>query len=76
MLVLRRQPFSKSSRRRPWATTRSFAARAQLGPTLAIRPQGDQGDITNTNVAWKTIKGSPFVPSPMVYGNYLTRSTT
>jgi outer membrane protein assembly factor BamB len=48
-----------------------FCCSGRAGPTLAIRPSGAQGDITKTGVAWKTIKGSPFVPSPLLYGDQL-----
>ena len=47
-----------------------FCTSGRAGPTLAIRP-GGQGDVTDTHVAWKTTRGSPFVPSPVVYGDYL-----
>ena len=47
-----------------------FCASGRAGPTLAIRP-GGRGDVTNTHVAWSTPRGSPFVPSPLVYGDYL-----
>ena len=47
-----------------------FCASGRAGPTLAIRP-GGSGDVTNTHVAWSTSRGSPFVPSPLVYGDYL-----
>ena len=47
-----------------------FCSSGRAGPTLAIRP-GGQGDVTNTHVEWKTTRGSPFVPSPLVYGDYL-----
>ena len=47
-----------------------FCASGRAGPTLAIRP-GGQGDVTGTHVQWKTTRGSPFVPSPVVYGDYL-----
>lgn len=48
-----------------------FCCSGRSGPTLAIRPEGARGDITKTNIAWKTIKGSPFVPSPLLYGAHL-----
>jgi outer membrane protein assembly factor BamB len=48
-----------------------FCASGRAGPTLAIRPQGAKGDVTGTHLAWRTNKGSPFVPSPLVYGDYL-----
>ena len=47
-----------------------FCASGRAGPTLAIRP-GGRGDVTGTHVAWQTGRGSPFVPSPIVYGDYL-----
>lgn len=47
-----------------------FASSGRAGPTLAIRP-GGVGDVTDTHVAWKTQKGSPFVPSPIIVGEYL-----
>ncbi len=47
-----------------------FAASGRAGPTFAIRP-GGSGDVTSTHVAWSTPKGSPFVPSPLVLGDYL-----
>ncbi len=47
-----------------------FCSSGRAGPTLAIRP-GGRGDVTDTHVAWKTTRGSPFVPSPLVYGDYL-----
>jgi outer membrane protein assembly factor BamB len=42
----------------------------RAGPTLAIRP-GGSGDVTATHVAWQSPKGSPFIPSPLVYGKFL-----
>ena len=47
-----------------------FCASGRAGPTLAIRP-GGRGDVTDTHVVWQTARGSPFVPSPLVYGDYL-----
>jgi len=47
-----------------------FCASGRAGPTLAIRP-GGRGDVTDTHLVWKSAKGSPFVPSPLVYGDYL-----
>jgi outer membrane protein assembly factor BamB len=37
---------------------------------LAIRPDG-QGDVTATHVAWKTRRGAPRTPSPLVVGRDL-----
>ena len=47
-----------------------FCTSGRAGPTLAIRP-GGSGDVTDTHVAWRTSRGSPFVPSPLLYGDYL-----
>jgi outer membrane protein assembly factor BamB len=47
-----------------------FCSSGRAGPTLAIRP-GGRGDVTNTHVAWTSPKGSPFVPSPVLYGPQL-----
>lgn len=47
-----------------------FAASGRAGPTLAIRP-GGTGDLTQSNIAWQTPRGSPFIPSPLLYGDYL-----
>jgi outer membrane protein assembly factor BamB len=42
----------------------------RAGPTLAIRP-GGAGDVTDTHIAWQSPRGSPFIPSPLAYGDYL-----
>ena len=47
-----------------------FCASGRAGPTLAIKP-GGSGDVTGTHLEWKTTRGSPFVPSPILYGDYL-----
>jgi outer membrane protein assembly factor BamB len=47
-----------------------FASSGRAGPTLAIRP-GGTGDVTDTHVVWTSPKGSPFVPSPILVGDYL-----
>jgi outer membrane protein assembly factor BamB len=33
---------------------------------LAIKP-GGQGDVTDSNIAWKATRGLPYVPSPLYY---------
>jgi len=39
---------------------------------LAIRLQGAAGDITTSDhVVWKRVRGSPYVPSPLLYGDAL-----
>ncbi|MEW6323040.1 MAG: PQQ-binding-like beta-propeller repeat protein [Acidobacteriota bacterium] len=47
-----------------------FASSGRAGPTLAIRP-GGSGDVTATHLAWSTPKGSPFVPSGVLYDGLL-----
>jgi outer membrane protein assembly factor BamB len=47
-----------------------FASSGRAGPTLAIRP-GGKGDVTATHIAWQSPRGSPFVPSPILYGDQL-----
>lgn len=47
-----------------------FCASGRSGPTLAIQPDGN-GDVTKTHLKWRTLKGSPFVPSPLLYGDKL-----
>jgi len=47
-----------------------FCSSGRAGPTLAIRP-GGKGDVTRTHVAWTSPRGSPFVPSPILYGEHL-----
>ncbi|MGH9721285.1 MAG: PQQ-binding-like beta-propeller repeat protein [Bryobacteraceae bacterium] len=47
-----------------------FCSSGRAGPTLAIRP-GGAGDVTGTHVAWSTPRGSPFIPSPVLYGEHL-----
>ena len=37
---------------------------------LAIRPEG-QGDVTETNIAWRTTKGAPLTPSLLLIGEEL-----
>jgi outer membrane protein assembly factor BamB len=36
---------------------------------LAIRPDGS-GNVTETHIAWRTIKGAAYVPSPIAAGDY------
>lgn len=47
-----------------------YASSGRAGPTLAIRP-GGRGNVTRTHLVWSSPRGSPFVPSPLVYGDYL-----
>lgn len=47
-----------------------FCSSGRAGPTLAIRP-GGKGDVTRSHLVWSSPRGSPFVPSPIVYGEHL-----
>lgn len=47
-----------------------FCSSGRAGPTLAIRP-GGRGDVTGSHLAWSTPRGSPFVPSPVLYEDVL-----
>ena len=47
-----------------------FCASGRAGPTLAIRP-GGSGNVTDSHLVWSSPRGSPFVPSPILYGEYL-----
>jgi outer membrane protein assembly factor BamB len=47
-----------------------FCSSGRAGPTLAIRP-GGKGDVTRSHLAWSSPRGSPFVPSPILYGELL-----
>jgi len=47
-----------------------FCSSGRAGPTLAIRP-GGKGDVTRTHLAWESPRGSPFVPSPILFGAQL-----
>jgi len=37
----------------------------------AINPDGAAGDVTDTHVAWKSRRGAPCTPSPLVVGHEL-----
>ena len=47
-----------------------YCSSGRAGPTIAVRP-GGSGNVTDTRIVWSTPKGSPFVPSPLVLGDYL-----
>ena len=47
-----------------------FCASGRAGPTLAIKA-GGSGDVTKTHLAWTSPRGSPFVPSPILFGEQL-----
>ena len=47
-----------------------FCSSGRAGPTMAITP-GGSGDVSRTHVVWRSPRGSPFVPSPILYGEQL-----
>jgi outer membrane protein assembly factor BamB len=47
-----------------------YCSSGRAGPTLAVRP-GGSGDVTESHVVWSSPRGSPFVPSPLLLGEYL-----
>jgi outer membrane protein assembly factor BamB len=48
-----------------------LSAGSQAKKALAVK-LGGTGDLTNTpSVLWKYAKGTAYVPSPILYGNYL-----
>jgi outer membrane protein assembly factor BamB len=47
-----------------------YCCSGRVGPTLAIKP-GGVGDVTKTHLAWEINTGSPFIPSPLLSGDYL-----
>src|SRR4029453_8304970 len=47
-----------------------FCSSGRAGPTLAIRP-GGKGDVTKSHLVWSSPRGSPFVPSPILFGAQL-----
>jgi outer membrane protein assembly factor BamB len=40
------------------------SASGRNGPTIGLRP-GGKGDVTETHLAWRTVRGGPHVPSPI-----------
>jgi outer membrane protein assembly factor BamB len=53
-----------------------YSASGRNGPTLALRPGGG-GDITQTHLAWRAVRGGPHVPSPaLVNGRLYTANDT
>ena len=42
-----------------------FAVSGATGETLALRT-GGRGDVSDTHIVWRTSRGAPFVPSPLL----------
>jgi outer membrane protein assembly factor BamB len=47
-----------------------YCASGRNGPTIALRP-GGTGDVTDTHLAWRAVRGGPHVPSPILIGGRL-----
>ena len=47
-----------------------YCSSGRAGPTLAIQPTG-RGNVTKSHLQWQTVKGSPFIPSPVLVGEHL-----
>jgi outer membrane protein assembly factor BamB len=47
-----------------------ISASGRNGPTIGFRP-GGTGDVSATHLAWRTVRGGPHVPSPVLVGNRL-----
>jgi outer membrane protein assembly factor BamB len=47
-----------------------YCASGRSGPMLAVRPAGT-GDISRTGLAWRSPRGAPHVPSPVLAGDLL-----
>ena len=46
-----------------------YAVSGRDGPTVAIKPGGKK-DVTRSGVIWRANRGAPYIPSPIVYGDY------
>ncbi len=47
-----------------------YSASGRNGPTIALRP-GGSGDVTETHLAWRAVRGGPHVPSPILVSDRL-----
>lgn len=47
-----------------------FTAGSQAKRAMAVRPGGD-GDVTESAIVWSYRKGTAYVPSPILHGNFL-----
>ncbi|HYE63991.1 MAG TPA: PQQ-binding-like beta-propeller repeat protein, partial [Pyrinomonadaceae bacterium] len=56
----------------PVATGEMVIVAAGFPTKIAMAiPLGGSGEITDSNLAWKYSKGTAYVPSPILYGDYL-----
>ena len=42
-----------------------YSASGRQGPTLGVRP-GGHGNVTESHIAWRAVRGGPHVPSPVL----------
>ena len=47
-----------------------YSASGRQGPTLGVVP-GGKGDVSESHLAWRTVRGGPHVPSPVYLQNRL-----
>jgi outer membrane protein assembly factor BamB len=47
-----------------------YSASGRNGPVIAFRP-GGSGDVTETHLVWRAVRGGPHVPSPILVGGRL-----
>jgi outer membrane protein assembly factor BamB len=47
-----------------------YSASGRNGPTIALRP-GGSGDVTETHLVWRAVRGGPHVPSPLLLDSRL-----
>ncbi|MBI3407448.1 MAG: PQQ-binding-like beta-propeller repeat protein [Planctomycetes bacterium] len=47
-----------------------YSVSGRNGPTLALRP-GGSGDVTETHLVWRAVRGGPHVPTPALVGGRL-----
>jgi outer membrane protein assembly factor BamB len=47
-----------------------YSASGRQGPTLGVRP-GGRGNVTDSHVAWRAVRGGPHVPTPLLFGGRL-----
>ena len=52
-----------------WGNGLLYAVSGPNGQTLAIQP-GGRGDVTDTHVVWSNGRGTPFVPSAILVGDF------
>jgi outer membrane protein assembly factor BamB len=53
-----------------------YSASGRNGPTLGLRPGGN-GDVTDTHLIWRAVRGGPHVPTPaLVNGRLYTANDT